>query len=176
MPSVKPWTFDLDGTLIDSKQVVHETYEELGVHVPIDGMWGLPWRLWLPDACGGIDEATVIHAEKTRRYLKKLANGDVPELPFASIARQLQADGTRVDIITGATPAAAHAAVEMLGLKSDTLFAAGIPIRERAPLLNQIAPVGVYVDDLLEGNYSAVRAGWHFVWAKPIPKEVTWTP
>lgn len=44
------WIFDMDGTLVDSREAVRLAYLEVGIVMP-DNAWGKRWQEWLPQAC-----------------------------------------------------------------------------------------------------------------------------
>lgn len=168
------WCSDIDGVLIDSRELVRQSYRNVGVIMP-DEAWGHPWRTWLPDAVGSLDKAESLHARKTEAYIDVLASGAVVEhaLPFASIAVALQASpGVRVFYVTGAAEPVAKTILTELGLDPEALLAAGISTDDRLEVLKSIAATGTYIDDRQEGREPALAAGWKFIWAQ---QEVKWT-
>lgn len=87
------FVFDLDGTLLDSRDAVRRAYLEVGVTMP-DDAWGTPWQSWC-----GIEE----HSAKVRVYQRMLDAGEVPTLPSIDVVRELLAAKERVAILTGAS-------------------------------------------------------------------------
>lgn len=63
--------FDMDGTLVDTRDAVRMAYHDVGVAMP-GSAWGKPWTQWLPDVCGSVQRATELHAAKEKRYADRL--------------------------------------------------------------------------------------------------------
>lgn len=80
--------FDLDGTIIDTKQAVYAAYASVGVQMPEDA-WGKPWYEWLDDSDAHRRKAEVYH---------EFIPGYSRPLPLLDIALEEQ-----VPIITGAS-------------------------------------------------------------------------
>lgn len=63
--------FDLDGTLVDSRDAVIASYKDVGIEMK-PWHWGKPWRVWLEQACldAGMPSgsAAKVHEAKGRRY------------------------------------------------------------------------------------------------------------
>lgn len=170
---MKYWCSDIDGVLIDSRELVHESYRRVGVNMP-ESAWGHPWKTWLPAAVGSYDLAKQLHDEKTKEYIEVLKSGTVPinALPLAHVMTALeQRDDTQVYYVTGASLPVAQIILSELGLNTDALLAAGISTDDRYDIMKTISSSGTYVDDRVEGRYPALRAGWDFVWAK---QEIFW--
>lgn len=64
------FVFDLDGTLIDTKEATYQAYKHVGINMP-DEAWGLPWYEWL-DSADIHDEKTKIYPEMLKRHAKIL--------------------------------------------------------------------------------------------------------
>lgn len=80
---------DVDGTVINSHELVRRSYESVGVELP-EGAWGRRWQDWLIDACDGDRErAELLHKQKIDAYSDLLLRTDLKqfELPGAPLAR-----------------------------------------------------------------------------------------
>jgi hypothetical protein len=84
--------FDLDGTLIDSRDAVYQAYLDVGAHPPPD-FFTKPWRSWMRNEAA--------HTAKNLRYIELIKQGAVKALPLSEVYKGLhQCD--RV-ILTGAS-------------------------------------------------------------------------
>ena len=99
--------FDMDGTLVDSRDAVRASYADVGITMP-DDAWGKPWRHWLPQLCSRSTElAQEVHQNKNEAYMRRI--GQVRPLPLArSLALLHGRIGMRTAVVTGASHAAAH--------------------------------------------------------------------
>jgi FMN phosphatase YigB (HAD superfamily) len=161
------WCSDIDGVLVDSRELVRESYAAVGVDMPAQA-WGYPWETWLPAAVGSLEKAKELHDEKTRKYVETLKSGAAREysLPFAGVARSLERDpACTVYYVTGAAHDTAIAILNELGLKAENLVGSGVSTSEREAIFRALGPTGVYIDDRIEGQAPAHAAGWEFVWA-----------
>lgn len=165
---MKYWLSDIDGVLIDSRELVVESYRRIGVNMPLDA-WGHPWKTWLPGAVGSYDLAAKLHAKKTEEYVEVLKSGAVRKnaLPFAQIAAALESTSTNtVYYVTGAAEPVALTILSELGLKTSNLLGSGVSTDERLRIMRNIHDSGTYIDDRFEGHRPAQLAGWDFIWAK----------
>lgn len=134
--------FDLDGTLIDTREAVREAYLAAGVEMP-DAAWGKPWHTWLPQLPNLRLSPEEIHKIKNANYKHCLReHGRV--LPCLQYAVQLDAP-----IITGASvQAIAHVKTWLseqgYHLRSVDLFGASYDMKQF--WLNTTSR-GIYVDD-----------------------------
>lgn len=162
------WCTDIDGVLIDSKELVQQAYRDVGIEMPFEA-WGHPWGQWLPAFVESYDDAKVIHEKKTKAYVNLLKGGAVAAnaLPFSQIVRALERD-TMSDVyyVTGAAQDAALTILDELGLNTGKLVASSIGTNPRGAVLKSLSPYGIYVDDRIEGQSPAIEAGWKFIWAK----------
>jgi len=162
------WCSDIDGVLVNSREMVIESYKLVGVDMPIQA-WGQPWHVWLPSAVRSYDVALELHKQKTEAYAEMLKNGAAVsnKLPFAEILMALEKrNGTQVFYVTGAAREAGTAVLWALGLNSKNLVAVNATTQEREGVFRELAPTGVYIDDRIEGQAPATAAGWSFIWAK----------
>jgi phosphoglycolate phosphatase-like HAD superfamily hydrolase len=93
MSSGTCYVFDLDATLVDSKDAVMRAYRLAGATSPEDG-WNLPWTMW----CGVAE-----HSRKCEIYSKMIEEGFIAALPPMQLFRELQAAGEDVGIFTSAS-------------------------------------------------------------------------
>jgi FMN phosphatase YigB (HAD superfamily) len=162
------WCSDIDGVLVDSRELVRESYLAVGIEMPVQA-WGHPWQTWLPAAVGSLEKAKELHVEKTKKYVETLKSGAARKhsLPFADIARSLERDpACAVYYVTGAAHDTAVTILNELGLKAENLVGSGVSTSEREAIFRTLGPTGVYIDDRIEGQSPAHAAGWEFIWAK----------
>ena len=74
--------FDVDGVLVDTRELVVQAYRDVGVEMP-ENAWGLPWHEWLPALVGDDGRAAELHREKTRRYVPS-SHRSVGDLKYRS--------------------------------------------------------------------------------------------
>jgi len=122
--------FDLDGTLVDTREAVRLAYAAAGATMP-EWAWGRPWHQWLFDS--------KVHARKNElypEYIQRYAQA----LPLLQVA--LDHD---VPVITGASVEAVRAIRARFGPISVVLNGAGL--QQKIDYLNWRAGRGTYVDD-----------------------------
>lgn len=114
-------SFDLDGTLVNTRSLNREAYRRAGVEIP-DEAWGLSWREWLPDVIGGdLSDAVAVHQCKQDYYLELIdaVPADDVALPPARLALEIQRTG-QDDVVmlclTAASLLAARALLNRLRL------------------------------------------------------------
>lgn len=145
------YVFDLDGTLIDSRLAVENSYRDAGVEMPVDA-WGKPWHHWLVDVCSGDhDEALRIHELKNKFYVSNLDRyGRV--LPLADLARSLIEAGEPVYVITGGSIDAATTALKRAKIDLMVLYDTEASIAAKSRILHNLwyetHSRGVYFDDM----------------------------
>lgn len=135
--------FDLDGTLIDTREAVREAYLAAGVEMP-DAAWGKPWHEWLLQD-RTTEEAVKIHRKKNELYREALRHyGCI--LPCLSYALQLGAP-----IITGASiTGVSHvkAWLDENGYRGLNVALSGATYDLKQMWLNTVHSTrGIYVDD-----------------------------
>lgn len=141
--------FDVDGVLVDTREIVRRAYAEVGIELP-DRLWGSTWRTWLPELCGGDPlRAQAVHDQKTRSHLDLLGTSRVATLAGADAARELHSRGWIVKFITSSTREVVRRTLDSAD-PSLSGFLAGTDLdstgKRRA--LDAISPAGgVYVDD-----------------------------
>lgn len=73
-------SFDVDGTIVDTRELNRRAYAEVGVEYPADA-WGVPWQAWLPRVTGYPEHACeVLHRTKVEVYRRELERTDLREL------------------------------------------------------------------------------------------------
>ncbi|MEU7476662.1 hypothetical protein AB0A63_11825 [Lentzea sp. NPDC042327] len=141
--------FDIDGVLVDTREIVRRAYAEVGIELP-DRLWGSSWRIWLPELCGGdLLRAQAVHDQKTQAHLDLLSETRVATLAGAEAARALHSRGWTVKFITSGTREVVRRTLDSAD-PSLSGFLAGTDLdstgKRRA--LDGISPAGgVYVDD-----------------------------
>lgn len=141
--------FDIDGVLVDTREIVRRAYAEVGIELP-DQLWGSTWRTWLPERCGGdLLRAQAVHDQKTQSHLDLLSRSRVTTLAGAEAARALHSCGWTVKFITSGTREVVQRTLDSAD-PSLSGFLAGTDLdsmgKRRA--LDGISPAGgVYVDD-----------------------------
>lgn len=145
--------FDFDGVLVDSREVVEESYRRAGVEMPKEN-WGIPGLAWLP-------EETRAETYRLKSLWYKALIGAAPELPPAQVARLLNPG-----LLTGAIPEASTR-VQRLGINFKW-EEYGHSTESKTRVLRSMAP-GIYIDDLPLGAAIARNAGWEFIryWGQP---------
>lgn len=149
------YVFDLDGTLVDSRDAVQAAYEEVGVQMP-EHAWGLPWRMWLPELCGGsVPRAMEVHLLKNQVYLQHPER--LRELPLAALARVIQGRlGLHIAVHTGASLIAAEFVLATLNIATQSQQPYGAALRAQLNLNEKIGALsaisvtherGIYFDD-----------------------------
>lgn len=139
MKHVTKIVFDLDGTLIDTREAVRQAYLAVGIVQPEEAWGRLPWQEWLPPLCDSPEHARFLHTKKNEHYEEMLARFAIP-LPCWDIAASLKAP-----IITGASITAVHA-VQTLFRRRLNVKANGVNRHGKAAWLSANG-WGTYVDD-----------------------------
>lgn len=145
--------FDLDGCLIDSEEMIRQSYREAGAEPPANFL-SLGHHDWIEE------DREAVHARKNAAYLRGLRTG-VPLLPPWHTAEMLAEQGHDVALLTGApdgtvsvlewyAPSLAWPFTEACSVPGPTAKAAWLAAR----------PHGVYIDDQ---RHVAVPGGWRFV-------------
>lgn len=162
------WCSDIDGVIVDSKELVVESYKYVGIEMPIHA-WGHPWQTWLPGTVGSYEKAEQLHKQKTTAYVEVLKSGAAiaAALPFANVLRALERDPMCVVFyVTGASELTAITILQELGLNYKNLIGSSMSTTDRTPELMKLGKTGTYIDDRIEGHSAAEKAGWSFIWAQ----------
>ena len=127
------YVFDLDGTLVDTRQAVVEAYRAIGVEMPEDA-WGKPYREWLPQPKWQLHEQkAVVYPTTLARFGKKLGLYDF-----------VKAKG--YPVLTGASYSATLTIQREWGVLN--IVGYGMRLEQKAYQLNKNFPHCTYVDDL----------------------------
>lgn len=147
-------SFDIDGTLIDNKQLVRQAYELAGVKLS-DEEWarcfGQPFSHWIIEHCSGnYEEVWRIHREKNRWYHKLLDNlksDSKRVLPPTELARELLSAQRVVHFVTGASNVAAASVMDFLGFGTvpPGFVSAALSITEKITCVMRLG--AVHIDD-----------------------------
>jgi phosphoglycolate phosphatase-like HAD superfamily hydrolase len=145
--------FDIDGTLVDTRELNLRAYAQVGVEIP-DDAWGRRWQEWLPEVVGDPDRAIELHERKTSIYVDLILASTVAdiELPCARIARELshQEHGpVRVYLLTGASTRPVLKIIQHLDIHPNRLFS-NLDYAARQRYLEKMPGGTPYLDDLAE--------------------------
>ncbi len=144
--------FDLDGTLIDSEDMIKASYLEAGV-TPPDDILSLGHHDWIEE-----EHREAVHARKNAAYLRRLAQG-YKTLPPWSAAEKLDGAGYETAILTGA-PEGTIIPLVMRAPSWPFLAArVGVTPAEKALWLED-QDYGTYVDDQ---RHVVLPCNWKFV-------------
>lgn len=140
--------FDVDGTLVDTRDLVTKAYADQGVTMP-DEAWGQPWYSWLPNTVGSLSKAIQVHEAKNKSYLKVLTDGDLPVLPATDLAKDLMAEGAvDVGFLTGASDDAVQAILTRLGIDTNLLWGSSMSYDDKLDwLIVNVWKRVIYIDD-----------------------------
>lgn len=162
--------FDIDGVLVDTKELVHQAYRDVGVDMPV-GAWGKAWTEWLPEASGSPWIAQGVHDLKTKRYIDLLTESPPPRLSGGEALEIIMSEGLcDVAFATGASRESAALILMQLGVNLDlhtNICGATAPMKTMtlamlrgSALENDV----VYIDDdEVNGRRIARDAGVSFV-------------
>lgn len=144
--------FDFDGTLVDSRNVVEQAYEDIGYPMPASA-WGKPGNMWLPP-----EHADELRDLKNQRYRELITTAK--ELPPATVARELR----DVGVLTATAEPACGARLDALDIEW-FFMGFGQDAASKSVQLRRYADHGVYIDDLPVGEDICRSAGpgWHFI-------------
>jgi hypothetical protein len=156
--------FDLDGVLINSKDIVIQAYEDAGVTAP-DDIFSQEGTRWLEDLVGA-SSMKEVQQNKDKAYLRLLLQENVQFLPPFSTALKLKRDGDQeLGIMTHAPLGSIlnvceRANDDKLGWPF-TFFMEKITTPQRMQRLDTIDSHGVYIDD--QDRLVHVPDGWTFI-------------
>ena len=159
-------SFDVDGTLIDNKQLVRQAYEMAGITMSDDewaSCFGKTFSEWLVERCGGdYQKAWEVHRVKNERYALLVAEQNaLTVLPPTHLARELRAEGD-VYFVTGASNVAANTVLMALGLDVHPAFVnAALSIEGKIEWIIELDTVHIdddirIVEGLLDRGYPYV--------------------
>lgn len=116
------YAYDLDGTLVETREAVLAAYRAVGVEPPLD-FFGKTWREWLDDP--------TLHAAKNEEYLKIIRTTDL--VRATQIVSLFLITGGF--IITGASRKAATAVLDHIGLRPQKFYYE-LSMKDKAEVLN----------------------------------------
>lgn len=156
-------SFDVDGTLIDNKQLVRQAYDMAGITMS-DEEWascfGKTFSEWLVERCGGdYQKAWETHRVKNECYAALVAAPNaLAVLPPTHLAHELRTAGD-VYFVTGASNVAANTVLMALGLDVHPAFVnAALSIEGKIDWIIELGTIHIdddarIVDGLLERGY-----------------------
>lgn len=150
-PARRTLALDVDGTVLDTRELNRRAYEEVGVQVP-EHAWGLRWEAWLPTTSGyELEAAEVLHRAKVEVYLRMLETVDLRalllppgRLAHVHLARSLGP----VRYLTASSARTATVLLARLGILGRV--EANLSFERRAELLRDLPDGTPYVDDRLD--------------------------
>lgn len=144
--------FDLDGTLLDTREAVRHAYVLAGV-TPPDDWWGQPWTQWLSDPA--------VHQRKNEIY-QEIAPQMVRPLPLLLLARRVPHY-----IVTGCSAAAYLMLRHLFHLTPLDVYV-GQTLPQRIATLQRLGAAGLYFDDHLPTAQAVQeQTGWTCYHALP---------
>lgn len=143
---------DIDGTIIDSRELVTNAYKQVGVTMP-DHAWGSPWRSWLPVIFdNNLDIAAQVHLQKNRIYRDMLHTTDIRQyaLPAAQFIREvmIKYGSSCVTYLTACSRRNAQIITDQLRISG--VIHAELTYERRANLLSCTPHGTIYLDDNLD--------------------------
>jgi phosphoglycolate phosphatase-like HAD superfamily hydrolase len=154
------YVFDLDGTLVDTKELVRAAYKRVGV-TPPDDFFGKSWREWLKDE--------KLHQKKNQVYAAMMP-GHLKALPLMSLYRTLMSayenDADQLFppyVLTGASAEAAKNVFRVLGIKKYLLIPEQT-ISMKIDWMNKHAAQGIMFEDNQDhATLMRIRTKWTIV-------------
>lgn len=146
------YAFDLDGTLVDTRQAVLRAYMDVGV-TPPDDFFVRPWHTWLTS----YENNQAKHDAKNARYRELMHL--VRPMPLLELFRELSRHNKVV--LTGASKDAVHTIYTHFDIKcSKTLW--GLTVDQKIGYMNSFGDRGIMFEDQLQA-------------ADKMRKETKWT-
>jgi phosphoglycolate phosphatase-like HAD superfamily hydrolase len=165
--------FDLDGVVIDTGQVIARCYEAAGV-TPPDNILAHENSDWLLRQCAGLrarERASEIRRQKNIFYQNMIRAGVVDWLPGAFVASELNQEGHRVHLLSGAPSGTISLVKERWSYTFPhrpwpfSLITDGMRTPDKMKTIALLARSsrsrGVYVDD--QDKFIDLPEGWGFV-------------
>lgn len=152
--------FDLDGCLIDTRDLIINAYTRAGAPPPAN-ILDYEGIDWLADW----QDREAIRARKNAYYITKIREGDYVTLPPYSTAVRIYKEGGRCDFLTGAPIGTVEAFHHAQWQKTwswpftEGLDGARTPVK--MILLARYSETGVYVDD--QDRLIDLPPGWKFI-------------
>lgn len=144
--------FDLDGCLIDSEEIIRQSYKDAGAEAPADFL-SLGHHGWITE------NRERVHAAKDTAYVLRLTQEFPPLLPPWHTAAELRLAGHKVGMLTGAPPGTLWALMRNAVSWPFASALCALTPELKTSWMSRQQP-GVYVDDQ---TYVKVPSGWRFV-------------
>lgn len=143
---------DVDGTVVDTRELNRTAYAEIGVEYP-DDAWGNRWEHWLPRVTGyPLEACEVLHRAKMEVYLTLISKTDLRELllpPGRLAYAHLVRGRGPVRYLTAGSARTATVLLARLGILG-RLDAELVYTARRKVLLHEATLESVYIDDRLD--------------------------
>jgi phosphoglycolate phosphatase-like HAD superfamily hydrolase len=153
-------SFDVDGTILATRDLVTRAYREIGIEMP-EHAWGLRWEAWLPSLFDGdLEQATIVHRAKTEVYEELVRDVNLRELllpPGRLAYAHLAGARGPVRYFTAGSSRPATIILARLGILGRV--ESGLDYDRRAKLLRDLPPNTPYVDDRLDTIVRLQRDG-----------------
>lgn len=144
------YAFDLDGTLVDSHDLILQSYRDVGVEPPSD-FFGKSWHEWLTDDAK--------HEAKNRRYLQLIPKLRTMPL-FELFATLVDKTDSEVWVLTGASAAAYHAISNELVFGPTVRAQAEMTIDTKIGLMSKNGPGIMFEDDIRAAERMRKETKW----------------
>lgn len=159
------FVFDLDGVLLDTNEMIKDSYRQAGA-LPPDDVLGSEGTGWL-EAQFGVTEAQNIRARKSQLYLDSIAQQIPDILPPFIVAQWLYASGHKLWMLTAAPPGTAELFTRYY-VKKPRMFETvidNIRITDKMAFIRAHASItGVYIDDQRRSEVDCCLPDqWRFV-------------
>lgn len=150
------YAFDLDGTLVDTKELVRKAYIHAGV-VPPDDFFGKTFFEWFT---GDPQEAQEVHSNKQQYYMEHIKS--VKPLPLMELLKALVLAGRAPTILTGASATSYQLLSSVFPILVDVQAETSLNLAGKIRYMNETAPIGIMFED----NLKAIE---------PLKKGTGWT-
>jgi hypothetical protein len=151
--------FDVDGCLIDSQELIKQSYHEVGVYAP-ENILACEGIDWLGTRGFTAEETAAIKSQKNVRYLWHVSNDHVQTLSAYDVACRLADEGHDCHAYTGAPEGTIVALQSRLPRWPFVSGVDGITTPQRMIWFRSVHE-GVYVDD--QRRLINLRKYWRFV-------------
>jgi len=150
------YAFDLDGTLIDSREAVYRSYIDAGVTPPKD-FFGKPFSEWFE---GTADEANVVRAKKAAAYASRVDS--ITCLPLMSLFKILGRQLTdQVTLVTGASAESVRLLASRFAFPLNVAYVTGCTMGDKVDALLRTSEEGImFEDDRAVAAYLRKHTRW----------------
>jgi phosphoglycolate phosphatase-like HAD superfamily hydrolase len=114
----KLYVADLNGTLVNTKGLIYDSYRQAGLIPPPD-VWGLHWTDWLSRVAGGQAQAREVRNRQSVAYLTAIRtmNLETRLLPAFHILTRLRDEGHGIAVMTSEYGTAAREVLAKINLR-----------------------------------------------------------